>query len=146
RTFAGRVCFSLSVLDKMFPEAKLSALTIHVSRYDGLYLEYGIDAFLSQLARAAQKPIVSLENPEFSVQTFRVNDASDRILLATAGVEAPESGLAREMVLRIAEVWADSRYDDFLRYKEWCRCFDTDADRRRPRRVVEDRNRILALA
>jgi len=118
-----------------------------VSRYDGLYGEYGIDAFLSQLARATQKPVVSLENPEFSARAFlRVNDASDRILLATAEVEALESGRAREMALRQVEVWAESRYDEFLRYKEWCRCFDTDAERRRRRRFVEDRNRIMALA
>ncbi len=50
------------------------------------------------------------------------------------------------MALRQVEVWAESRYDEFLRYKEWCRCFDTDAERRRRRRFVEDRNRIMALA
>jgi uncharacterized protein YbaP (TraB family) len=147
RTFAGHVCFPLPVLDKMFPQAKLAALAIHVSRYDGLYGEYGIDALLSRLARATQKPVVSLENPEFAAQAFlRVNDASDRVLLATAKVEALESGRAREIALRIAGVWAESRYDEFLRYKEWCRCFDSDADRRRFRRFVEDRNRIMALA
>ena len=144
RTFAGRVCFPLSDLDKMFPQVKLLALRLHVSRYDGLYGEYGIDFFLSQLARAAQKTVVSLENPEFAAQAFFWVNA-DRILLATAEVEALESGRVREMVLRSAEVWAESRYDEFLRYKEWCRCFDTDARRRYWGRVVEDRNRIMAL-
>jgi uncharacterized protein len=46
----------------------------------------------------------------------------------------------------MAEVWAESRYDDFLRYKDWCECFDTDADRRAWGRFTEDRNRIQALA
>jgi TraB/PrgY/gumN family len=76
---------------------------------------------------------------------YRVDDASDRIVLATAAIEGLESGRTRDLELRILEVWAESRYDDFLRYKEWCRCFDTDARRRYWDRLVEDRNRIMAL-
>jgi uncharacterized protein YbaP (TraB family) len=117
-----------------------------VSQYDGLYGEYGIDAFLSWLARSTQKPVVSLENPEFSAQAFQVNDASDRILLATAKVEALESGHMREFTLRVVKVWAESRFDELLRHNEWCECFDTDAKRRYWSRAIEDRNRIQALA
>jgi uncharacterized protein len=146
QTFAERVCFPLSALDKIPLRWKLTALAIYMSRYDGLYPVFGIDAFLSELARlSGGKPVVSLENPEFSAQAARVNDASDRIALVTATIEALESGRARELGLRIVEVWAESRYDDFLRYKEWCECFDTDENRRYWGRFVEDRNRIMAL-
>ena len=82
-------------------------------RYDGLSSEYGVDLFLSQFARFYGAPVVSLENPELSAQAFREDDASDRIALATATIEALESGHARELGLRILEVWAESRYDDF---------------------------------
>ena len=146
RTFAERVCASLSVLDKMFPQQQITAMILYVSRYDGLYLEYGIDDSLKRLARATQKPIVSLENPDLRGTVLRVDDALDSILLGTGGIEALESGRSREVALRFAEVWAESRYDDFLRYKEWCGCFDTDVDRRFYRRLVDDRNRIQALA
>jgi uncharacterized protein len=146
RTFAGSVCFSLWALDEMSPEATLDALVFHVPRYDGLYVEYGIDAFLSWLARSIHKPVVSLENPEFLAQAVRVNDESDRILRATARVEALESGRMREFALRAVKIWAESRFDELLRYKEWCECFDTDAQRRYWSRATEDRNRIQALA
>ena len=64
QTFAERVCFSLSELDKIPLRLKLTALANHMSIYDGLYFKFGIDAFLSELARATGKPVVSLENPE----------------------------------------------------------------------------------
>ena len=111
--------------------------------YDGLYTAFGIDASLSELARDTGKPVVSLENPETRI---RVDDASDRIVLATEAIEGLETGRTRELGLRGVEVWAESRYDDFLRYKEWCECFDTDAKRRYWSRATEDRNRIQALA
>jgi uncharacterized protein YbaP (TraB family) len=145
QTFAERVCFPLSDLDKIPLRLKLTALAIHMSLYDGLYPPFGADAWLSELARLTGKPVVSLENPEFSAQAFRVDDASDRIVLSTEAIEGLESGRTRELSLRRVEVWAESRYDDFLRYKEWCECFDTDADRRYWGRFIEDRNRIMAL-
>jgi uncharacterized protein len=143
QTFAERVCFPLSDLDKIPLPLKLTALAFYMSRYDGLYPEFGIDASLSELAfLLGGKPVVSLENFE---TRDRVDDASDRIVLATEQIEGLESGRTRELGLRIVEVWAESRYDDFLRYKEWCECFDTDAHRRNWGRFTEDRNRIMAL-
>jgi uncharacterized protein len=145
-TFAERVCFPLSVLDKWPLRLKLAALAMHMSMSDGLYPQAGIDAFLSRLARDTGKPIVSLENPERVAELHNPVDASDRIVLATEGIEGLESGRTRELGLRMVEVWAESRYDDFLRYKDWCECFDTDADRRAWGRFIEDRNRIQAQA
>jgi uncharacterized protein YbaP (TraB family) len=145
QTFAERVCFPLSSLDKMPLGQKLSALALYMSIFDGLYPKFGIDASLSELARDTGKPIVSLENPETSAQAFRVDDASDRIALVTAAIKGLESGRTRELGLRNVEVWAESRYDDFLRYKEWCECFVTDAERRYWS-ATEDRNRIQAPA
>jgi uncharacterized protein len=146
QTFAERVCFPLSGLDKMPLRRKLSALALYMSIFDGFYSAFGIDASLSKLARGTGKPVVSLENPEFSAQAFRVDDASDRIALVTAAIEGLETGRTRELGLRVVEVWAESRYDDFLRYKEWCECFNTDGGRRYWSRATEDRNRIQALA
>jgi uncharacterized protein YbaP (TraB family) len=143
QTFAERVCFPLSDLDKTPLALKLSALARYMSMYDGLYTAFGIDASLSELARDTGKPVVSLENPETRI---RVDDASDRIVLPTEAIEGLETGRTRELGLRGVEVWAESRYDDFLRYKEWCECFDTDAKRRYWSRATEDRNRIQALA
>jgi uncharacterized protein YbaP (TraB family) len=110
--------------------------------YDGLYAEVGIDASLSELARRTGKPVVSLENPETRDRVIRVDDASDRVALEA--IERLETGRTRELVLRQMELWAESRYDDFLRYKEWCECFDADAKRRYWSRATEDRNRIQA--
>jgi uncharacterized protein YbaP (TraB family) len=145
-TFAERVCFCLSELDKIPLRSKLSALAYHMSIYDGLYPKFGIDVFLSELARDTGKSVVSLENPERVEELHNPVDASDRIVLATEEIEGLESGRARELGLRKMEVWAESRYNDFLRYKDWCECFDTDADRRHWGRFIEDRNRIQALA
>jgi uncharacterized protein len=142
QTCAERVCFPLSDLDKMPLRLKLTALAFYMSRYDGLHPAFGIDASLSELARSTGKPIVSLENPETRV---RVDDAADRIVLATEEIEGLESGGTRELGLRAVVVWAESRYDDFLRFKEWCEGFNTDADRRHWVRFTEDRNRIMAL-
>jgi uncharacterized protein YbaP (TraB family) len=141
RTFAERVCYSLPVRDKVFPEMELLALQVHVLRYDRLF--YGIDDFLSRLAYNAHKPIVSLESPELRLQALRVGSAPDRISYATAIVDGLESS-SREMALRMVNVWAESRFDELLRYKEWCECFNTDAQRRLWGQLIDDRNEIMA--
>ena len=48
------------------------------------------------------------------------------------------------MLERIARVWAEGRYDELDRYKEWCECLDTEAERAMHRRLLDERNPALA--
>jgi hypothetical protein len=55
-----------------------------------------------------------------------------------------EGGKASPMLLRIAQVWADGRFDELARYEQWCDCLHTDAERRLHQRLLDDRNPALA--
>ena len=56
QTFAERVCFPLSALDKMPWRLKLTALALYMSRYEGLYPFFGIDVSLCRLAHSTGNP------------------------------------------------------------------------------------------
>src|SRR2546425_128550 len=56
---------------------------------------------------------------------------------------APMPG-APAMVQRIAAVWADSRFDELQRYQQWCDCARTADERRALRRLLDERNPLLA--
>jgi uncharacterized protein YbaP (TraB family) len=144
RVEAERACLPMRVLSKMFPEMQVATLMVLASRSDGMYGEYASDVFLSGLARAMHKPVVSLETPELQTQAIRLENAQERIAILEKSLAELRSKDARALQLRMGEMWAGSRLDELQRYPEWCECVDTEVERRYWRRIVDDRNPGLA--
>src|SRR6266568_1117208 len=144
RVEAERACVPLRVLSTMFPEMQVATLMVLASRSDGMYGEYASDVFLSGLARALHKPVVSLETPELQMQTVRLENTQERIAMLEKGLAELRSKNARALGLRMGEMWAGSRFDELQRYLEWCECIDTDGERRYWHRLLDDRNPGLA--
>ncbi len=144
RVEAERACVPLQAFSTMFPEMQITTLDGLASRNDGMYPEYGSELFLSGLAHALHKPVVSLETPELQMQALRVENAQDRIALSEKWLSDLESKRARALDLRMGEMWAGSRFDELRRYLEWCECNDTDGERRYWHRLGDDRNPGLA--
>jgi uncharacterized protein YbaP (TraB family) len=144
RVEAERACVPLRVLSKMFPEMQVATLVVLTSRSDGMYGEYASDVFLSGLARALHKPVVSLETPELQMQAVRLENTQERIAILEKSLAELRSKNARALQLRMGETWAGSRLDELQRYPEWCECIDTEAERRYWHRIGDDRNPGLA--
>ena len=45
---------------------------------------------------------------------------------------------------RIAQVWAEGRFDELFRYEQWCDCLNTPQEKAQFKRLLDDRNPALA--
>ena len=121
-----------------------SSLLVMAARRDGLDPAFGIDAMMAGLGRGLDKPVVSLETPELQLQVLLGRSREESAALVLQVLDGLESGQALPLLLRIAQVWADSRYGELERYEQWCGCVGTPQDRALYRRLLDDRNPALA--
>jgi uncharacterized protein YbaP (TraB family) len=142
RAQAERAC--MPALGVLAPELQALTLSIMSARVDELDPSYAIDPFFAGLARQLHKPVVSLETPEAQVELLRSASAQERQATIEKTLDELESGRARAMIRRIADVWANGRLDELQRYEQWCDCAQSDADRRLLRRLLDERNVGLA--
>jgi uncharacterized protein YbaP (TraB family) len=144
RVQAERACIPAEALNGMLPEMQIMTLEILAARADGLYADYASEAVLSGLARALNKPVVSLEAPELQLNLFRIENAQDRIAIVEKSLAHLESDRSRALTRRMAEMSAGGRLDELQRLREWCECADSEAEQRHLRRMLELRNPGLA--
>jgi uncharacterized protein YbaP (TraB family) len=144
RVQAELACIPAEALNGMLPEMQIMTLEILAARVDGFYADYASEAVLAGLARALNKPVVSLEAPELQMKLFRIENAQDRVALVEKSLAHLESDRSRALTRRMAEVWAGGRLDELQRLREWCECADSEAEQRHLRRMLELRNPGLA--
>ena len=138
------LCVEPAQLAGMAPELQLATLAVLVGRRDGIDPAYGIDIALAALARASERPVVSLETAEEQIGALRGQDHAATLEMVASGLDELESGRARPLLLRMASLWADGNHAELSRYAEWCECLRTDADRQTMKRLLDDRNPGLA--
>lgn len=131
-------------LANLRPEMQAVTLMALVGRNDGLDPSYGIDNFLSGLAHGLKKPVVSLETPEAQIALLAPADTAARDKMVATMLDELERGDAQRVVLRMAMAWADGRLDELEHYADWCDCLKTAEQRDFHRRLVDDRNLVLA--
>ncbi len=137
-------CLPPQMLDGLGAELQVSALLALAGRRDGLDPSYGIDLALAGWGRAAGKSVVSLETPELQLQALRMPNVDERNAFVAGALDELESGTARPLLVRLAQVWAAADLDTLTRYEAWCGCLETPADRAAMTRLLETRNPGLA--
>ena len=137
-------CIEPEMLAAFSPEMKLAALTVMAARRDGLDPSFGIDIFLAGFGRGALKPVVSLETPRAQLAALQAGDAAGAVAFVEAALAELEADRARPMLLRIATIWAESDHAELMRYDDWCECRKTAAERDAMKRLLDDRNPVLA--
>ena len=50
------------------------------------------------------------------------------------------------MLNRIAKVWTEGNYAELSRFESWCNCVDTATERAAMKRMLDDRNPLLAAS
>jgi uncharacterized protein YbaP (TraB family) len=137
-------CLPETALDTHGPEMRIALLTLIAARRDGLEAAYGIDLVLAGVARGRPMPVVSLETPPEQLRALQMPTADGALALLDAGLLELESGRARPMLVRMAQVWADADFATLARYDDWCDCRRTAGDAALMRRLLDDRNPLLA--
>ena len=137
-------CLPETALDGYGPEMRIALLTVTAARRDGLEAAFGIDLFLAGFARGLPMRVVSLESPQEQLRALQMPAPAQALAMLESGLDELESGRARPMLLRMAQVWADADEATLMRYDEWCECRRTAADAAAMKRLLDDRNPVLA--
>jgi uncharacterized protein YbaP (TraB family) len=143
---AAAECVPSQAMAGMSPELQVAVLMSLTARRDRLDPAYGVDVFLSGWGHAAGKTVVSLETPELQLRALHMQDASAQLAFVESSLDDLESGRARPLLVRMAQVWADADLDTLTRYEDWCECLKARSERDAMARMLDARNPALVDA
>lgn len=121
-------------------------LVVLSGRRDGLDPAFAQEFMLGGFAKAGGKTVVSLETPASQLAAMAPQDPAELQASLTQAVEQLESGQARRLLARVADVWARGDLATLARYEDWCECANTPAEQAQMRRLNDERNAGLAQA
>jgi len=139
-------CVDAAVWSRFAPEFQIASLSVMAARRDGFDPAYAVDLVLAVLGRHLGKPVASLETPEAQMQALQMPTEEETIEFVSSGLDELESGRARPLLNRLAQAWTGSDYDELTHYAQWCDCLHTASDRAAMKRLLDDRNPLLAGA
>ncbi len=137
-------CLQPSALDALRPAMRAATLLVLSARSDGFYPDFGIDAMLAGLAQALKKPVVALESAADQLGLLAGRNEAEERLMVDGALDELESGKARRQASRLMQAWAAADMDTFNDYPRWCECLDTPKDRAFMKRLLDDRNVLMA--
>lgn len=141
---ARRACLPAEQLAAMRPMLQLVTLSMMQGRQEGLHPEYGTDLFLYGLARGLRKEVLALETAATQLAALQPESEADERVLIERTLEDMESGAAGQQLDGLIQAWATGDAVRLSRYREWCDCLKTPAERRFFQRLNDARNPGLA--
>ncbi len=137
-------CLPRPRVAQLHPVMQAATLSILSARWDGLDPSFGQEIVLAGFARAAQRPIVSLESPELQMKALVPVDPAKGLLMVDQMIAQLETGKTRATLVRMGEAWAAGNLAEMENYESWCDCTRSDEERAFLKRVNDDRNPNLA--
>jgi uncharacterized protein len=139
-----RACLPAQALAGMHPLMQaMTAMVVDAAR-DGLQAGYGQEFVLAAAARARQLRTVSLETPERQLAALIPNDPAQAERYLASTLEQLQSGLGRQVLLRMAAAWERGDLKEIEHYERWCDCVKTDEDRAMLAALNDERNPAMA--
>lgn len=139
-----RACIPAQALAGLHPMMQaMTAVMVDAAR-DGLQVAYGQEFALAGAAKARNLRTVSLETPERQLAAIIPNDPvqAERFLAST--LEQMQSGLGRQVLLRMAAAWERGDLQEIEQYERWCDCVKTADDRAMLKALNDERNPAMA--
>jgi uncharacterized protein YbaP (TraB family) len=140
------VCLPEGGMDRLHPALVFAAIEAYALRPEGLEAAYGIDGYLATIAHARGMKVHALETPQSQMIALR----GDSVTVSPADVEENltrlENGSDRVPLERMVNAWAHSNLAELDSYLSWCGCQDTAAHRAQIKRLLDDRNPLMADA
>lgn len=137
-------CVPAQTLAALAPEMQIATLTTLLGRRDGLDASYGIDVVLAGFGHAGKLKVVSLESPELQLRTLQSATPAETVEAVASALDELEGGRTLPLLVRMAQVWADSDWATLKGYANWCECLKTPTDRAEMARMLDERNPALA--
>ncbi|MEO8310306.1 MAG: TraB/GumN family protein [Caldimonas sp.] len=128
------------------PEFQIASLAVMAARRQGLDPSYAIDLVLALMARDLGKATASLETPEAQLAALRMPNRDATIEFVTSGLDELDAGRSVALLAHMATAWTDGNLAELESYERWCGCLDTAAERASMKRLLDDRNPLLANA
>lgn len=144
---AKKVCVPMDSWVKQHPYMQLVEIATFDLRFAGFEVEYSPDIFIEEFARAAKKPVHSLETLEAQMRALGAmfgGESVDVGLVLARTLDRIENGTERALSERMAEVWANSNLIALQNYQKWCECAETEAERKALQILNDERNPRLA--
>ena len=139
-------CINADALRSFVPEFQIASLAMLAARRDGLDPSYAIDLVLALIARDFGKATTSLETPEAQIAALRMPTRQATIEFVTSGLDELDAGTSGPLLARMASAWTDGNLAELEGYERWCNCLNTAAERASMKRLLDDRNPLLAAA
>jgi uncharacterized protein YbaP (TraB family) len=137
-------CLPPALLAGQHPLMQAMTLSLLAVRRDGLDPAFAQELVLGGLARAGNKPVVSLENPAQQMAALMPTDPARARRMAEQTLELLEQGRARRTLTRVALTWEQGDLESLADYERWCDCVAGEDDKAYLRRLNDDRNGPLA--
>jgi uncharacterized protein YbaP (TraB family) len=137
-------CLPEELMSRLSPEILAVSLVTMSARHRGLDPSYAIDLVLVGMGHGLKKEVSSLETPESQLQLLRGRTPQETETMVDQALAELETDKAGVLVARLAQVWADGRFKELERYEQWCDCIHTEEDRALNKRMLDDRNPVLA--
>lgn len=139
-------CLPPAALAALHPLMQAMTLMLLDARWVGLEPSFGQELVLSQAARAAGRPVVSLETVALQLGSLIPEAPGLAQARFAQALQQLEDRRTRAATQRLASAWAEGRLDELENYEAWCDCIDSPQDRDFMRRVNDDRNPAIAGA
>jgi uncharacterized protein YbaP (TraB family) len=137
-------CVDPQLLKSQRPEFQISTLAMVKSRRWGLEPGYGIEQMLLAGANRATMPIESLETVGEQLKALLGESPADSVALTEQGLDELESSDAQKLLTKLTDAWSRSDFATMESYLQWCDCIHTDVERRAMKRLLDDRNPVMA--
>ena len=139
-------CVDPAALRAFVPGFQIASLAVLAARRDGLDPSYAIDLVLGLIARDFGKATTSLETPEAQIAALRMPTREGTIEFVTSGLDELDAGKSAPLLAHMASAWIDGNLAELEGYERWCDCLNTAAERASMKRLLDDRNPLLAAA
>lgn len=133
-----------SLADTYSPEMVLTTLGVNAARAEGLEAAFAADLAIGVWARQHRKQVFSLESPALHVALLHAPNPEGAIAGLRMGLGGLENRSAQRRIRHLADLWAESRFDDLMRYSDWCECMQNPHQRAQMKRMLDDRNVRMA--
>ena len=137
-------CVPPGALDAFHPVMQVYTYSSLVGRRDGYYPEYAQEFMLTGFARAAQRPVVSLESIALQMSVLIPRDPTEARAAFDENLKEIEAPDARAKLRYTVDAWERGDLGAIDTLEEACQCVPTEEQRRFFVALNDDRNTGLA--
>jgi uncharacterized protein YbaP (TraB family) len=141
---AGQQCIDSNALKAQRLEIQISTLGMAQARRWGLEPVYGIEQVLLARANRVAMPIESLETVAEQLKALLGESMEDSVALTEQGLDELENDDGEKLLMKLTDAWSQSDFTTLDSYLQWCDCIHTDSARRALKRLLDDRNPVIA--